>query len=204
MTPLPRVRPGLLHHKLDEQVLVYDSRGDKVHLLDPTTACVLTLLEEGGWTREGVAAELFRRLGIDSSETLVPLAVEELRAADLLEITPEPEMPLADVTRRELLRKIGLTGAAALLIPAIVTFTATPGYAQTSAGGALLPGAVCTGATPATSCGPGLFCYASPGNGSFCATNGCTKHGQACSQSSDCCATPHVSGNNCAPSTCKN
>jgi hypothetical protein len=201
MTPFPRVRPGLLHHKIDDQVLVYDSRGDKVHLLDPTTACVLTLLEEGGWTREGIAAELFGRLGIESSETLIPLAVEELRAADLLEITPEPEMPLADVTRRELLRKIGLTGAAALLIPAIVTFTATPAYAA-SAGGALAKGAICTGANPATSCGPGLACYTGslPGH---CVTPPCFSKNQACTASAQCCSDQYTTGNRCpGSSTC--
>ena len=132
MTSLPRVRAGLLQHPLDDQVLVYDGRGDRVHL--PTTACVITLLQEGGWTREGIAAELSSRLGVRTDASFLPLAIEELRAADLLEPSAEVSSALPDVTRRDLIRKVTVAGAAALLVPAIVTFTATSGYAQTGAG----------------------------------------------------------------------
>src|SRR5512141_2771151 len=108
MTPLPRVRSGLLKHNVDDQELIYDPRADRVHLLDPTTACVLTLLQEGGWTREGVVLEMSTRLGVPANASLVPLAIEELRAADLLEPSAEKLSPLVDVNRRELLKKVGL------------------------------------------------------------------------------------------------
>ncbi len=144
MTSLPRVRTGLLQHALDEQVLVYDSRGDNVHLLDPTTACVLTLLGEGGWTREGIAAELSSRLGVENGAAMLPLAIEELRAADMLDVSaPVPE-PMIDVTRRDLLKKVAIGGAAALLIPAVMTFTASPAYAGGSGVGTLGSCAPCT------------------------------------------------------------
>lgn len=131
MNSLPRVRPGLLRHRLDEQVLVYDPRDDKVHLLDPTTACVLDLLEEGGWTAERVAGEVARRLEVDPSEELLALSLDELRKADLLDRSTVSIAPVTDVRRREMLRKVGLAGAAALLIPAITTLTATPALAAT-------------------------------------------------------------------------
>ena len=131
MNSLPRVRPGLLRHRLDEQVLVYDPRDDKVHLLDPTTACVLDLLEEGGWTAERVAGEVARRLDVDPSEELLTLSLDELRKADLLDRSTGSIAPVTDFRRREMLRKLGLAGAAALLIPAITTLTATPAMAAT-------------------------------------------------------------------------
>ena len=131
MNSLPRVRPGLLRHRLDEQVLVYDPRDDKVHLLDPTTACVLDLLEEGGWTAERVAGEVARRLEVDPSEELLALSLDELRKADLLDKSTGSIPPVTDLRRREMLRKVGLAGAAALLIPAITTLTATPAMAAT-------------------------------------------------------------------------
>jgi PqqD family protein of HPr-rel-A system len=131
MKALPRVRPGLLRHRLDEQVLVYDPRDDKVHLLDPTTACVLDLLEEGGWTAERVAGEVARRLEVEPSEELLALSLDELRKADLLDRSTGSLAPVTDVRRREMLRKVGLAGAAALLIPAITTLTATPAMAAT-------------------------------------------------------------------------
>ena len=71
MESLPRIRAGLLRHELDGQVLVYDPRHDRVHLLDPTTGCVLELLQEGGWTAEGVIAEVGARLNIDADSGLV-------------------------------------------------------------------------------------------------------------------------------------
>jgi hypothetical protein len=202
MTSLPRVRSGLLKHKVDDQELIYDPRADRVHLLDPTSACVLTLLQEGGWTREGIAIELSSRLGVGPNSSLLPLAIEELRTADLFEPAADLTDPFVDVTRRDLLKKVGLAGAAALLIPSIVTFTATPGYAQASAGGAgtLAAGSPCS-ATPGQQCAPGLYCY--PSNPGVCVPQGCTVGGGACSDSSTCCSD-YKTGNQCngSPKTC--
>jgi hypothetical protein len=201
MTQLPRARSGLLKHNVDDQELIYDPRADRVHLLDPTTACVLTLLQEGGWTREGVVIEMAARLGVPANASLLPLAIEELRAADLLEPSAEEISPLVDVNRRELLKKVGLAGAAALLIPSIVTFTATPGYAQTSGSGSLTNGAACS-STPGQQCAPGWYCYPStPGN---CVQQGCISAGGPCSTSGNCCSSYFASGNQCTGSgTCK-
>jgi hypothetical protein len=200
MTQLPRARSGLLKHNVDDQELIYDPRADRVHLLDPTTACVLTLLQEGGWTREGVVIEMAARLGVPANASLLPLAIEELRAADLLEPSAGEISPLVDVNRRELLKKVGLAGAAALLIPSIVTFTATPGYAQTSGAGTLALGQPCS-ATPGQQCAPGLYCY--PSNPGHCVRQGCISNGGPCSTSTDCCATSFASGNLCPSGTCK-
>ena len=200
MTPLPRARSGLLKHNVDDQELIYDPRADRVHLLDPTTACVLTLLQEGGWTPEGVVVEMSARLGVPANASLLPLAIEELRAADLLEHSADEISPLVDVTRRELLKKVGLAGAAALLIPSIVTFTATPGYAQTSGAGTLATGQPCS-ATPGQQCAPGLYCY--PSNPGRCVPQGCISLGGPCTTSSQCCSSYLATGNQCAPNTCK-
>jgi hypothetical protein len=200
MIPLPRARSGLLKHNVDDQELIYDPRADRVHLLDPTTACVLTLLQEGGWTPEGVVIEMSARLGIPANASLLPLAIEELRAADLLEPSADAIVPLVDVSRRELLKKLGLAGAAALLIPSIVTFTATPGYAQTSGAGSLAAGQACS-ATPGQQCAPGLYCY--PSNPGHCVTQGCISNGGPCSTSANCCASAFASGNLCPSGTCK-
>ena len=132
MNVVPGVRPGLLRHKLDGQVLVYDTKGDKVHLLDPTTACVLDLLEEGGRTADAIVDEMSRRIAVAKEQGLYTLSVEELRKADLLDDKVAHVPALPDVTRRDLLRKMAFTGAAALLIPAISTLAATPAYAQGS------------------------------------------------------------------------
>jgi hypothetical protein len=157
MSTLPRVRPGLLRHRLDEQILVYDPRDDKVHLLDPTSACVLDLLEEGGWSSERMIGEVARRLNVAANEDLVALSLDELRKADLLDSGATPVAPMTDLRRRDMLRKVGLAGAAALLIPAITTITAAPAYAQSCR---LTPSACslgiqcCSGICVALKCSP--------------------------------------------------
>ena len=157
MSSVPRVRPGLLRHRLDEQSLVYDPRDDKVHLLDTTTACVLDLLEEGGWGRDRMKTEVARRLNIDVSDDLVSLSLDELRKADLLDTSDATIAPVTDMARREMLRKVGIAGATAILIPVITTLTATPAYAACtglrSAGSTCAAGSqCCSGVCAATRC----------------------------------------------------
>jgi hypothetical protein len=132
MICLPSIRPGLLRHRLDNQLLAYDPHEDRVHLLDPTTGCVLELLEEGGWTPETLLAELSARTGVSADADLLALSLEELRKADLLNETPAIPAPMTEVSRRQALRRVGAAGIAALLIPAIVTLTPTPAYAVTA------------------------------------------------------------------------
>ena len=152
MNTLPRVRPGLLRHELDGQVLIYDAREDRVHLLDTTTGHVFELLQEEGKTRESIVSELASRMNSIETDSLLQLSLDELRKADLLENAAIPAM--SDITRRDLLRKVGLAGAAAVLIPAIATLTATSAYAQASC---LANGAVCRAAGGISCCHP-LVC----------------------------------------------
>ena len=157
MSSTPRVRPGLLRHRLDEQSLVYDPRDDKVHLLDSTTACVLDLLEEGGWGSERMKTEVARRLNIQVSDDIIALSLDELRKADLLDASDAPIAPVSDMARRDMLRKIGMVGAAALLVPVITTLTATPAYA------------VCTNLRPqGTGCAGNAQCCSGVCGGGVC------------------------------------
>jgi hypothetical protein len=119
MTDFPRLRSDILYHTLDNQILVYDSRNERVHLLDPTTARVLELIRSGENLGEaGIGLEL------------VELAMDELRKAELLDESAPPTRVL-DPNRRELLKKAAV-GAAAMLIPAIVTLSPTMAYGQGS------------------------------------------------------------------------
>lgn len=160
MTSLPRVRAGLLRHSLDGQVLVYDSRDDRIHMLDPTTACVMELLEEGGWTEPKMVSEVARRLKITPNADLVKLAFDQLGKTGLLDENAPAPVKLVDVNRREMVRKLAFTGAAALLVPAVASLTATRGYAQ---GSMLTPaGGPCTwdGNCQSGNCCPSGFCSA--------------------------------------------
>ncbi len=181
MTLLPRVRSGLLRHPLDNQVLVYDSRDERVHLLDPTTACVLELLEEGTHSGSEITEQIGIRLDITPNAQFLPLALDELRKAGLLELSDAGSLaPLVDVNRREMIRKLALSGAAALLVPAVATLTATPGYAQGSAqigpGGACVTDSQCLppGGTSTCCnglCQPGACVVGTLGKCEVCSTN---------------------------------
>jgi hypothetical protein len=169
MTSLPRIRSGLLRHPLDGQVLVYDAQADRVHLLDPTTALVLELLQEGGWTRDGIVIEMSERLGVPRDLGLLSLAIDQLRESDLFDKTSPAPDAIPDVGRRELLQKLAMTGAAALLVPAIATLTATKGYAQGTIGGV---GFACT---------TNVQCISQRCCGGLCRTAACTANGNDCS-----------------------
>ena len=153
MSALPRLRPGLLRHELDKQVLVYDPRLDRVHLLDATTAFVFDLLERGEDSLDQMTNEIAWRNNVEPDPAFVSLAFEELRSAGLLDESEALMPALGAVTRRNLVRKLAMSGAAALLIPAVATLTATKGYAQLSITGG--SGDPCIGST---GCGPGLVC----------------------------------------------
>ncbi len=189
MTSMPRVRAGLLTHKLDDQVLVYDPKADRVHLLDATTARVLSLLQETGWTFEGMSIEVSERFGTEESGSLVSLAIEALRAADLLEAESAPSA-MVDVARRDMIRKVAAVATAALLVPAISTFTATPGYAATGAG--LV--AHCGVCTSSAQCQNSETCN----NKGACGGNsGDNPSGASCTQGQQCCSGT-CTGGHCA------
>lgn len=151
MNSLPRIRPGLLRHELDGQVLIYDAREDRVHLLDTTTGHVFELLQEAGKTHDSIVSELGSRMNSIESESLLQLSLDELRKADLLDDAATAVPALSDISRRDLLRKVSLAGAAAVLIPAIATLTATSAYAQASC---LASGATCLDAGGLPCCHP--------------------------------------------------
>ena len=129
---LPIVRKGLHLNRLDDDLLVYDGQEDVVHLLNETTACVLELLSDGTVTQDQIEAQIAQRTGAASSESVFLLAVDELRKANLLEDLAVNAEPLNDLTRRALLRKMAMAGAAALLIPAITTLSPRRAYGQAS------------------------------------------------------------------------
>jgi len=172
----------LLRQRLDGEVLIYDSRDDKVHLLDPTTACVMELLEEG-WTAEGIRDEISSRLGATPSEGFLELAFAELGSAGLL---VDPVATSVDLVRREVIRKAAMAGAAALLVPVITTLTATKGAAQSSGL------AACAACTAPSQCLSGQC-----GSGGACGSNTRKPTGASCSGS-----TQSSANNECCSNIC--
>jgi hypothetical protein len=126
MTSLPPVRSGILQHPLGDELLVYDTERDKLHLLDGTTATVLDLMSKGE-AAEAIASKIEPQAGGQSGSDLLSLAIEELEKAGITEAGPSAPL-VPDVTRRAMLQKLAGVGIAAL-IPAIITLTPNPAYA---------------------------------------------------------------------------
>lgn len=192
MPQLPRIRAGLRQHRIGDQVLIYDTANERVHLLDPTTAFVITLLQAGGWTWEGVRDELGSHLKVVPSDGFLTLALEELRRCELLEPSDAHE-PLGDVTRRDMLKRVAIGGAAALLIPTIATLTANTAYAVTL----LADCAVCTADNQ---CPSGHCKDGKSGAGKSCVITNCLAMDVECTGQPNCvccngdCKPPNGSG----------
>ncbi len=117
MRPLAR-RDGLLVRELGEETVVYDRDRHQAHCLNETAARVFRLCD-GTRTPEQIAAALPRASQDPPAleTTLVQLALARLAEAHLL---AEDGAPL-DPSRRELVRRVGLTAVA---LPAIVSVLA--------------------------------------------------------------------------------
>jgi hypothetical protein len=136
---LPSLRKGLLRHPFVDQVLVYDTANDRVHLLDGTTAAVVDSLEKGD-AADAIAAKLEQQYGTDGGSQLLALALDELAKAELTESSTRDSASMPEITRRKMLAKFAGMSAA-VLIPAIVSLSPNTAAAQ---GSPLLCGAACT------------------------------------------------------------
>jgi hypothetical protein len=152
---LPRARrDGLLFQAIDDEVIVYDTERHKAHCLNRTAARVWEHCD-GQTTVSDVARHLAQEFDVPVDQASVWLAVEQLQKAHLL--TEAPQRP-AVLSRRELLKRLGV--AAAVALP-LVTTIRTPVAAQ---GASCIPeGDPCTpGGTPC--CNPeDNFCVSGPG-----------------------------------------
>lgn len=135
MLPVAR-QDQLLVEEVGEGLVIYDQERDRAHSLNRTAAAVWRRCDGRTGVRE-LAAALSLELRTDVGEDVVRLALARLDGARLL----LDGLPAASrrVTRRELLRRVGLAGAAAAMLPVVASVTApTPLAAQS-------PGCIPTG-----------------------------------------------------------
>lgn len=132
MTPRPGfLRPGLLRHPLEGQLLVYDPHAQQVHLLDGTTATVVEMIDQGV-APDSIAKRLAEKEGIEGGAELLELALDQLAEARLIELPGYGVgAPVMETTRRQMIQRLVGLGAT-LAIPAIVTLTPSRAYASTT------------------------------------------------------------------------
>ena len=126
---LPKARKDGLHiTPMGGEVLAYDPATTKAHYLNPTTARVWALCD-GIRDTAAIARNLAQDTGVIEAGPLVELALEQLGRRGLLEEAPAALAFDARPARRDALRKLV---AAAALIPAVLTVTASPARALDS------------------------------------------------------------------------
>lgn len=126
MNSRPNLRPGLLTHRLDDQLVVYDTTDEQIHLLAGPTAVVYESLQEGA-ASDAIESKLDAQ-GVAPGAELLALALDELAKARLIESDWRESAPVME-SRRQALQKLAGVGAA-LLIPAIVTLAPNTVYGQ--------------------------------------------------------------------------
>ena len=138
-------KEGLLVQELPNEVLVYDLERHKAHCLNPTAALVWKHCD-GRTSVSEIARLLEKSLETTVDEDVVWCALNQLEKDHLLEEKMAWPVGMEPISRRTLIRRVGM---AAVLLPLITTITAPTALASVSCGGACPcpPGCVCSGIT---------------------------------------------------------
>jgi len=146
----------LVIQQMAEETLVYDLDRHKAHCLNRTSAIVWSHCD-GTSTVSDVAELLHRDIGIPVSDDVVLLAISQLGKAKLL--SNPAKLPFNGMipARREVMKRVGLIGAAAMLLPVISSIVAPTAV---SAATCLKSGAKCNIGVECCSsiCKPGNTC----------------------------------------------
>jgi len=121
---LPRMRKqNLIVDELPEEVLVYDLDRHKAHCLNRTAALVWRRCDGKTAPRE-IARRLQRELDQPFNEEMVWLALRQLNKINLLAEPVSLPPKLAGMSRREMVRNLGIAATVPLVITSIVAPTA--------------------------------------------------------------------------------
>lgn len=128
---------GLVVQELSDEVLVYDLERDKAHCLNHTAALIWRHCD-GKTGIAQLAQMVAKESGLPADEEIVWLALEQLSKARLLPEAVKRREEKKPMTRREVIKRLGLGAAAA--IP-VVTSIVAPMAAQAAT--LLPPGSPC-------------------------------------------------------------
>ncbi|MBC7912340.1 MAG: PqqD family peptide modification chaperone [Pyrinomonadaceae bacterium] len=126
---LPRRREnGIVAQEISDEVLVYDLDTHKAHCLNPTAALVWRKCD-GKTSVRNIALLVGQELNASVNDEVVWLAIDQLERRHLIEKRPA-QLPPPGLSRREVMRRLGLATAVAL--PLVTSLMApTPAQAAT-------------------------------------------------------------------------
>jgi hypothetical protein len=183
-------KDNLVLQELDGEILIYDLNKNRAFCLNETSSLVWQLCD-GEKTVSEIAKAVSQKLDTPATEDFVWLALDQLKEEELLENSREIIADFKDLSRREVIKKVGLGTMIAL---PIITGLIAPTAAMAQS-----PGAGGLGAcTPALAAAGTCTCTPAPGGG-----NG----GNACVPTVSTCTSPcrtvyACNGNNCTDCIC--
>jgi len=162
-------KEGLVIQEMPDEVLVFDLETNKAHCLNETAAFVWKACD--GKNSVADITKLFgNQSGTTVPEDLVWLALDQLKKENLIENTDEIVVDYNGMSRREVIRKVGLASVVAL--PLISSLVAPPAASAQSTtcnpngtGTNQASGCPCNGNG---NCASGLDCRASSQGGRIC------------------------------------
>jgi hypothetical protein len=189
-------KADIVVQELHNEILIYDLSIHKAFSLNETSTLVWQACD-GSKDISEISAQISRQLKSNVTEDFVWLALEELKRENLLEQEAEVSAPFPGMTRREVIRRVGLASLVALpIISSLVAPTAA--HAQSSNCGAAAGRSNGCTCTAAGNCASGCC-------GNTAGTNTCVAVGldpvgticrAGCECASNCCVT-----NTCASNT---
>lgn len=117
---------GLLSERVGSELIVYNAKGNEAHALNDTAALVFDLCD-GVTTREQMAHHIAQSSGLPADGEIVDYALAELRDAGLVDLDQPPP---PGISRRTLLRRLGLTVMTAASLPVVEMVVAPDAKAQ--------------------------------------------------------------------------
>lgn len=156
--PIAR-KEKLVIEQMANEVLVYDLDNHKAHCLNLTAAVVWQHCN-GKNNVAKVTQLVSRDLQAAVSEEVVLLALNQLEKFNLLEKKKDLEFSLPKITRRDVMKRVGL--ASVVAIPLVTSIIAPTALASNSC-----VNQPCVVGTPGT-CPPACNCPGAPGNPGFC------------------------------------
>lgn len=198
--PLSR-QADILVQDLDNELLVYDLQINKAYCLNQTSAMVFELAD-GAKTVSEIGELMSEKLGISVSEDFVWLALKDLEKENLLKNSEEISNYLMELSRREIVKKVGLASMIALPIIASVVAPSALAAQSNSVLRCSEPANCTSGNCASTSFLPvGMFCCPSGNGGTQPGPIG-TAIGLECFNSCGAIGMSVCCSGNAAPTTC--
>lgn len=117
----PKARTSeIIVQELPEETLVYDLQKNRAFLLNQTSAIIFRL-SDGKNSISEISNLMTKKLNSNISDDFVWLALNELQNSELLEKTDELASNFANISRREIVKRVGLASMTALPLVASIT-----------------------------------------------------------------------------------